>query len=308
MKAAFAALLIAVSGSALAQMPADIAARVKELGVVIDPPGTAAIYAPLQEKEPYAGVKVERDVKYGPDARHALDVFVPEAGSGPRPVLVFVHGGAFVGGNKRTGQSPFYDNIALAAVKSGMVGVNITYRLAPAHKWPAGVDDTTAAITWVQRNIASRGGDPARIFLMGHSAGAVHVASFVGTPVQYRGIKGPYPQIAGAILVSGLYDFTVLKPGPGETAYYGEKAGTEEVSTLKGLADTRVPLMVAYAELDPPFFVEQAKLLNHVLCGQGRCPAFVELKGHSHMSEVYAIGTADRGLLGPLLEFASGRK
>ena len=119
-------------------MPPDIAAKIKEIGRGIDPPKTAAIYAPLQQKEPYAGVKVVRDLKYGPDARNALDVFMPESAAGPLPVFIFVHGGGFVAGNKRgPGNSPFYDNFMLWAAKNGMVGVNATYRLAPANPWPA---------------------------------------------------------------------------------------------------------------------------------------------------------------------------
>ncbi|MFX9688552.1 alpha/beta hydrolase, partial [Acinetobacter baumannii] len=81
---------------------------------------------------------VERDVKYGPAERHLLDVFVPEKNPGARPVLIYVHGGGFVAGNKRPPNSPFYDNILLWAVNNGCVGVNTTYRLAPASPWPAG--------------------------------------------------------------------------------------------------------------------------------------------------------------------------
>jgi hypothetical protein len=81
-------------------MPEDLAWKLLELGRVIDPPKTAELYAPLQEKEPYQGVKVERDIQYGPADRNLLDVFVPEATTSARPVLMFVHGGAFVGGNK----------------------------------------------------------------------------------------------------------------------------------------------------------------------------------------------------------------
>ena len=80
-------------------MPADIAAKLQEIGRVVDPPATARLYAPLQEKEPYQGVRIERDVKYGPADRNLLDVFTPEAGSSFRPVLIYVHGGGFVAGN-----------------------------------------------------------------------------------------------------------------------------------------------------------------------------------------------------------------
>jgi triacylglycerol lipase len=123
---------------------------------------------------PYAGVKVARP-KYRPDERNALTCS-PRGASGARPVLIFVHGGGFVRGSKRAPGSPFYDNIMLWAVKNGMVGVNMTYRLAPAHPWPAGQEDIRDAIRWVGANIASHGGDPNRVYLMGHSAGASHVA------------------------------------------------------------------------------------------------------------------------------------
>src|SRR6187402_3090557 len=104
-KSAFVIAAAMIASAASAQqspMPAEIAAGLQELGRVIDPPKTAALYAPLQQKEPYQGVKVERDVKYGPADRNLLDIFMPEpALFSPRPVLMFVHGGAFVGGNKR---------------------------------------------------------------------------------------------------------------------------------------------------------------------------------------------------------------
>jgi triacylglycerol lipase len=241
---------------------------------------------------------VTRDIKYGPDARHALDLFVPETPAAmPRPVLIFVHGGAFIGGNRRgPGGSPFYDNIMVFAVRNGMVGVNATYRLAPQNPWPAGAQDLGAAVRWVNENISVHGGNPARIFLMGHSAGAVHVASYVAHR-QFHGPKGI--GLAGAILVSGLYDLTTMPPGPPEKAYFGEDTSKyAERSSLAGLVAAPVPLMAAYAELDPPFFHQQAKQLNEALCKAGRCPRFVTLAKHSHMSEVYAINTADTSLSG----------
>src|SRR3954452_9118541 len=131
-------------------MPAEIAAKLQEIGPVVDPPKTAALYAPLQQKEPYQGVKVERDVKYGPADRNLLDVFTPEAGSSSRPVLIFIHGGGFVAGNKRNPGSPFYDNIMLWAANNGFVA---TYRLAPQFKWPAGPEDLAAVVQWVSEQI-----------------------------------------------------------------------------------------------------------------------------------------------------------
>ena len=295
------ALVLALAACAGAPtMPPEHAAKVKAIGPVIDPPKTAAIYAPLQAKEPYQGARVTRELRYGPDPRQALDIFVPEQAISNAPVLVFVHGGGFVGGSKRAPGSPFYDNIVLAAARAGMVGVNVTYRLAPQHKWPSGAADVGAAVKWVQDYIRAYGGDPARVTLMGHSAGAVHVASYVAFPEHHRAGIG----IARAILVSGLFDFTRMKPGKTDSAYFAGKAGSAEISSLAGLLKSPVPLMVAYGELDPPPFIAQSKLLNDALCAQGKCPRTVYLAGHSHMSEVYSINTEDRSLSGPILEFA----
>lgn len=296
-----AGFALGLAAPAFAQMPADIAEKVKALGPVVDPPKTAAIYAPLHDKEPYAGVKVTRDLKYGPDARHALDVFVPETAGGPRPVLVYVHGGAFTGGNKSVPGRPFYDNVMLAAARGGLTGVNITYRLAPQHPWPAGAADVGDAVKWIHANIAAHGGDPARVYLMRHSAGAVHVASYVAFP-QHQKVGGG--GIAGAILVSGLFDFTRMRPaGRPEQAYFGDKAGSAEVSSLAGLVKAPLPLMVVHAGLDPAVFVEQATRLNEALCRENRCPRFVTLPTHSHMSEVYAINTPDASLSALVMEF-----
>ena len=147
--AAIAALIASTASAQQAPMSEDLAWKLLEFGRVIDPPKTAALFAPMQQKEPYQGVKTERDVKYGPADRHLLDVFTPETASPARPVLIFIHGGGFVAGNKRTPGSPFYDNIMLWAVNNGFVGVNATYRLAPQSPWPAGAEDLAAVVAWV---------------------------------------------------------------------------------------------------------------------------------------------------------------
>ena len=299
------AALIVAAPTAWAEdspMPDEIAWKLMELGRVIDPPKTAALYAPLQQKEPYQGVKIERDLKYGAADRNLLDVFMPETASPPRPVLIFVHGGAFTAGNKRTGDSPFYDNIMLWAAKKGFVGVNVTYRLAPQAMWPAGAEDLASAVQWVSDNIAARGGDPARIYLMGHSAGAVHVASYVSHP-DFQKVKGG--GLAGAILVSGIYDLTVGEAGGPEKAYFGaDPEHYAERSSLRGLAKTSIPLMITSAELDPPGFVTQFDLLKEAACEGARgCPRAFMLPQHSHMSEVYSINTADTRLTDQILDF-----
>jgi acetyl esterase/lipase len=299
-----------VAGQAWAQqspMPEDMARKLTEIGRVIDPPKTAALYAPMQQKEPDADVKTEREVKYGPADRHLLDVFTPETSSSSRPVLIFIHGGGFVAGNKRGPGSPFYDNVMLWAVRSGFVGVNATYRLAPQSPWPAGTEDLAAVVAWVAGQIGARGGDPAHIYLMGHSAGAIHVANYVSHPEFHKVKDGG---LAGAVMVSGLYEVGKAPLGNGEIAYYGsDPARYVERSALPGLLATKTPLMIAAAELDPPSFVEQFELLKQAACKRpSGCAHATMLPQHSHMSEAYAINTADSRLTDEILAFVKTGK
>src|ERR1700730_14375442 len=167
--------LMTVSGMALAQVPSDIAAGIRKIGPIVDTPNTLNLYAPLfeQQKEPYHGVTVTRDLAYGPDPLNRIDVF---ASGAPTPVgktvVMFAHGGGFERGDKRQAGSPFYDNLMLWATQQGMVGVNFNYRLAPKSTWPAAHDDMAAAVRWVRANVAPYGGEPPRLGLWGQCARA----------------------------------------------------------------------------------------------------------------------------------------
>lgn len=293
-------------GHALAQVPAEVADRLNALGRVINAPATAALYAPRAiEREPYAAVNVERDIHYGPAERNLLDVFAPDVPAAQkRPVLIFVHGGGFARGDRRlSAGSPFYDNVMLWAVRNGMVGVNMTYRFLPQASWPSGAEDVGLALRWVTEQIAARGGDPKRIFLFGHSTGAVNVADCLA------GVCGqslPGSGLAGALLMSGYYRITpeLVASAIAPKAYYGDDPTEyDKRSSQRGVANTRIPLWLGHAELDPPEFEAQTLRLNSALCDAGRCPTFVRLAGHSHMSEAYSIHTDDRSVGAALLAF-----
>jgi triacylglycerol lipase len=116
--------------------------------------------------------------------------------------------------------------------------------------------------------------------------------------------------LAGAILVSGIYDLTAGTAGDSEKVYFGADASKyAERSSLSGLQATRIPLMIAGAELDPPRFHEQFDLLKQAICkGASSCPHAVVLPQHSHMSEVYSINTPDTRLSGEILNFVQTGK
>jgi acetyl esterase/lipase len=280
-------------------MPPAVAAELRTIGARIETQKTGELYAALQPKEPYAWLEVARDLKYGPHERNVLDVFkAPGSGGAAKPVVVFVHGGGFARGAKRTEGTPFYDNIGLWAVGQELVGVTLNYRLAPQSTWPSGIEDLTAAVAWLKANIAQYGGDPNRIVLWGHSAGAAHVADYVANAAKRNLDAG----LAGTALTSGFYDLgtevSVWK------VYYGEDVATyAERSSLPGLVATTVPLFVNDAELDPDMFQDETAKLVAARVAAGKPLERVHLGGHSHISETYAIGTGDRSLSGPVLEF-----
>ena len=283
-------------------MPRDVAEKIRSIGPVIDPPATAAVYAPLHEKEPYSGVKVTRDIKYGPDARQALDLFVPEGAGISQPVFIFIHGGGYTGGHKREGNNFFYDNIMLWAAKHGMIGVNATYRLAPAHAWPAGPEDVAGAVRWVLGNIAAHGGDPKRVFLCGHSAGGTHVASYAVMP-QFHRVDGS--GLKGLILISGNYD---LSDGQDAGRALPELFRRRRLQIRRALAvhgavetagSAHDGLCRARAAV---YRGTKRESRNRAARRQAELP-LIKLKGHSHISITYSINTKDTELSDAMLEF-----
>jgi len=301
---ALAAAAALAWGAVQAQPPPDVAARLHAIGPRIEIAETSRLYAAATPKDLYRGVYATRDLAYGPDVKQKLDVFT--AGPGPRaakPVLLFVHGGAFTGGDKHAGGA-LYDNVAAWAAQNGLVGVNINYRLAPKAVWPAGAEDVGATVRWVRENIGRYGGDPRRIYLWGHSAGAVHVADYLAMAAAAKGSDG----VQGAILSSGhIYDMT----GPNiSKAYHGADAvAYPAMASTPRLLKTRARLMVTRAELDPAAFRDETETLVRALRDARRRPVVLELKDHSHLSEILAIGTPDRSLSAPVLAFvrAGGR-
>ncbi len=306
-KSAIAALALAAAMGlgvemSASQVPPDIAAKIKAVGQKIDP-SIGPLYAPLLSLEPYPGVTVTRDQAYGSDPLQKLDVFTPSAkGSKLRPVLLFVHGGGFVRGDKHTSGTPFTDNQLVWGVNHGMVGVNINYRLAPKDPWPAGAKDLAAAIAWTRANIKAYGGDPDRIFIWGHSAGANHVADYVAhTEVQGAEAVG----VKGAILLSPVYAPAL---GPQPSAYYGADADVQTAGPqIARLMKSPIPIFLGGAEYDPEFFQVFRESLKEALKSKPGS-GFVYLKDHDHLSEGFAVGTADTSLTDPMLKWMQGVK
>jgi len=303
---ALASTLALVALNAAAQVPPDIASKLKAMGRTVDLPAATALYAPMLKSQSYAGARVMRDISYGKDAAQKLDVFVQDGSTqSQRPVLIFVHGGGFVGGDKHAAGSPLYDNVMLWAVRNGMVGVNINHRLAPQNPWPAGTEDVGLAVRWVQENIAAQGGDPQRVYLLGHSAGGSLAASYVGQ-TQLQGPSGV--GLAGAIFLSAnIFDPTTAEPSAPLKAYFGDDPRRyAERSAFPGLVQTRLPMLIAVSALDPQPFERQALQLQEARCRLDRCASFVRLAEHNHLSTIFSLNTPDTSVSDAILAFVRG--
>lgn len=270
--------------------------EIRNLGNAIDPQIIAQcleIYGRSLPDPAGVGCRVDRDLSYGAHPRHRLDIFGGGHSTG-RPVLVYVHGGGFVGGDKVLPGTPFYDNIGIWAAQQGFVGVTMTHRLAPAAPWPAGAEDVAAALAWLRSNIADYGGSPDAIFIAGQSAGATHVASYLAMGELH---DTPRP-VAGAIMFSGIYDVTSLTKGPLEQSYFGpDDSLAERQSALSGLVASELPMLFTVAEFDPPVFQQQAVLLvERWFQAKRSMPRLLFLPRANHMTAALSVGGADRTL------------
>ena len=278
------------------RLPDEVRAELRRTGRRFDPETIQAAYdlfTPLHEAVDHRAPVVDRDRAYGPDPRHRLDVHTDPAVGAGAPVLLFVHGGGFVGGDKTREGYPFYDHLGRWATDHGLVGVTMTYRLAPDFRWPSAAEDIAAAVAWLGEHAEEYGGDPHRIVVMGQSAGASHVASYVA------GHGGPVADgVVGAVMMSGVYDPPTNTLDELARHYYG----TDDLaakSALPGLAASALPLLFAVAELDVPHFHRQATvLLGAMWAAHGVTPLFVTIPDATHLSEVLALGLEGTGLDG----------
>lgn len=159
----------------------------------------------LNALAPKSGLTETRDIRYAPGDRDKLDIYRPN-GSAAAPVVVFIYGGGWKDGAKAN-----YRFVAAELATRGFLTVVPDYRLFPEVRFPVFLQDNAAAVAWTKANIASYGGDPRRIFLMGHSAGAYNVAMLT-LDKQWLAADGldPDRDIAGTIGLAGPYDFLPL--------------------------------------------------------------------------------------------------
>lgn len=262
-------------------------------------------FTALQRTAPKDGVAVTRDIAYGAHPRQCFDVFAPAAPGRGRAAVLFVHGGAFVEG-ERNRSDEIYANVLYYFARAGVVGVNVEYRLAQDAPYPGASEDVGAAVAAVAARAEELGIDPARLFLMGHSAGAAHVASYA----YERRLHPPGgPGVAGIIIVSGRVRADVLDQNPNAdkvARYYGTRdpARLDALSPVMQVDAASVPTLVAWGEYENPLLdVYCAELVWRLAAAKRRGPPVVWLAGHNHSSTVAHINTAEDRLGRAMLDF-----
>jgi hypothetical protein len=254
-----------------------------------------SLYESQHEHEPYAGITVTRDQKYAAPSRSRLDIFAPtESGGEKKPVVIFVHGGGFVAGDKVIPGTAYYDNVGVWAVRNGFIGVTMTYPLAPEAPYPAGAAAVGEAVGWTLKHIGKYGGDPYNVVLFGQSAGATHVATYGARPELHAAPGGGVRAIA---MLSGIYRFAQAELAGGALDYLG--AGPDAAkngSALPGIVTSNIPLMFGISEFDPPMFHASAKALaDGIFARDATFPNVLYLPRHNHISQIAHLNAKDTG-------------
>lgn len=289
-------------------VPDHLAAALRTLGVGAGLPEVQKLYQPLTAAQPTHGVQRQIDQPYGDHPRQVLDAYQPDSpGAQRRPVLMCVHGGGFIRGDKASRA-----NAGWYFARHGIVTVLPNYRLAPDGRWPSGPEDIVAALQWIRAHADALGADPGRIVLMGESAGAAHVAAAtLLTRFHPPGGLG----IRGAILQSGPYDarleglarqqFGIETPDPRNEVYFGTEAADWAAGSIVDHIDAApLPLLIGWAERDHlQMQVQAGELFARLVRDHGFAPELLFVRDHNHFSQTVSLNTGDESVGAPVRDF-----
>lgn len=237
----------------------------------------------------FGSYKRHADIAYGPDPQQRLDVYVPASAALERPVVIFWHGGRW-----RFGDKADYRFVGAALAESGYVTVVANYRHYPQTKMPGFMHDAAQAALWGAAHCKEYGGDPRRLYLMGHSAGA-HLAALVTLDPRYFAAAGQAaPHIAGVIGLSGPYDFLPLLE-PDVQDMFGPPPLYAESQPINFVRADAPPMLLVHGLKDDTVLPKNSRNLAAALRALGM-PATLKLYPKaSHADTVAALTALLRG-------------
>jgi acetyl esterase/lipase len=231
--------------------------------------------------------RVARAVPYGAHPRQTVDIYAPRSGSGPWPVIYFVYGGSWNLGDRR-----FYEFAGRALAAAGFVVVVPDYRLVPEVEYPAFLEDCAAGFAWTVEQIAQHRGDPHRIALMGHSAGAYNaVMLLLSPPLLPR--MGLADRVKAFVGLSGPYDFYPFDVAVSLRAFAAapDPRATQPVNLARrGLP----PMFLATGDADRLVYPRNTVALARVLRQAGGIVVEKHYPGIGHAGSLLALGAFGR--------------
>lgn len=231
--------------------------------------------------------RVGDGIAYADGPRHRLDVYAPEQRGAAAPVVFFIYGGGW-----NRGERSDYQFVGRALASRGFVTVIADYRLVPEVRYPGFLEDSANALRWVQDNIALYGGDPSRLFLAGHSAGAYNAVMLALDPsfLEEYGVTMP---ILGVAALSGPYDFYPFEYDEVRNAF-GAAPNPEGTQPINLVTAAAPPMYLASGTTDPIVRVQNTEHFARTLRDRGVWVTTQYYEGFGHMEPVIAMGAAWR--------------
>ncbi|MCE1246800.1 MAG: alpha/beta hydrolase [Firmicutes bacterium] len=250
-------------------------------------------------------VRTEKDISYLPDGKdepkHQLDIYYPE-GLKNCPVYFFVHGGAWKKGDKSQ-----YAALGRTYAKKGIVTVVVNYRLSPEVQHPAHIFDVAAAFAWTAANVRNYGGDPKKIFVSGHSAGA-HLTSLMVLDGKYlKRYNLSSEDIKGLIAIAGVYRIApAAGSNPGQSknrqnvtsnmftdAFGKDQSKWADDSPINHVRANIPPTLIMIGEKEGKYLEIQGKLFYNSLKKKGAPVWWEIIPGKGHITEIMIGGSND---------------
>lgn len=234
-----------------------------------------------------ASRRVASGLGYGPDPRHALDIFAPRSGAGPWPVIYFVYGGSWSMGDRR-----YYEFVGRSLAAAGFVVVVIDYRLVPDVEYPAFLEDVAAGVAWTVEHIAQYGGDPARIALMGHSAGAYNAVMMILAD-RFLPAMGLADRVRAFVGLSGPYDFYPFDVAVSIRAF-GAAADPKSTQPVNLTRPGLPPMFLGTGDADTLVYPRNTVALAARLRATGNSVVEKHYPGVGHPGTLLALGAIGR--------------
>jgi len=269
-------------------------------GVLLVPLAVLAACAParlLNATIPERGLTIRRDLPYGDHERQRLDLYLPAAAEAPLPVILFLYGGGWDEGRKED-----YLFAAEGLARGGFLVAVADYRLYPEVRFPAFVEDAARAAAWLKREVAGQGGDPGRLVLMGHSAGAYNAALLALDP-RYLAAEGLTPaELAGVIGLAGPYAFNPLDYDS-TRAIFDVGRPLDELRPAAFANAAAPPMLLLHGLDDTTVYPRNTEALAEALGDAGAAVEARLYPGLAHTGIVLALARGFRGKA-PVLEAA----